>query len=306
MSAFLLAYTKIAFAMAIVGSSVVVGKLITSSFPVFLASELRFMIATIILIPLLLKKEKRFPLIKSKDFFALFAQAFTGVFLFNVFMLYGLKFTTAIQAGIMTSTLPAVVGLLSFLFLKEKLTKQKILGILFSVVGILLINHAGGESGDVKSLLGTLLIFGAVVGEALFITIGKSISNNVTPLTISTMVSIFGLILFLPFSIYEAKNFNFSSVGFADWINILYFGIIVTVLAFILMYQGLSKVSASSAGVLTGVLPISSIILSSLILKEEILLIHMFGMMLVFVAIVFISKDTSGKETVRTTSIESR
>jgi drug/metabolite transporter (DMT)-like permease len=296
MRAILLAYTKIAIAMAIVGSSVVAGKLITSSFPVFLASELRFMIATIILIPLLIKREKRIPPIKLKELFALFSQAFTGVFLFNICMLYGLRYTTAIEAGILTSTLPAVVGLLSFLFLKEKLAKQKILGILFSAAGILLINQGGSESGGSMSLLGNLLIFGAVVGEALFITIGKSVSNHVSPLTIATMMSMFGLILFFPFSIYEAKHFNFSGVGIVDWLNILYFGMIVTVLAFILMYQGLSKVSASSAGVLTGVLPISSIILSSLILKEKIRVLHILGMILVFVALWFISKDSSGEE----------
>lgn len=296
MSPLMLAYMKIALAMAIVGSSVVVGKLIISSFPIFLASELRFIIATVILLPLLLQKEKRFPSINQKYLFILFLQAFTGVFLFNIFMLYGLKFTTAIEAGIITSTLPAVVGLVSFLFLKEKLTIKKGLGIIFAVVGVLLINIVGDEVGNNNSLLGNLLIFGAVLGETLFITLGKLVSNKVTPLTISTMMSIFGLIMFLPFSIYEAKDFDFSSVSIVDWMNVLYFGIVVTVLAFLLMYQGLSKVPASSAGVLTSVLPLSSIILSFFILKEEVLLPHVLGMLLVFVAIFVISKDSVGNE----------
>jgi len=78
--------------------------------------------------------------------------------------------------------------------------------------------------------------------------------------------------------------------------NVLYFGIVVTVLAFLLMYQGLSKVPASSAGVLTSVLPLSSIILSFFILKEEVLLSHVLGMLLVFVAIFVISKDSVGNE----------
>jgi drug/metabolite transporter (DMT)-like permease len=299
----ILAYMKIALAMAIVGSSTVVGKLIISSFPVFLASELRFIISTAILLPLLLQKEKRFPSIKKKYLFILFFQAFTGVFLFNIFMLYGLKFTTAIEAGIITSTLPAIVGLVSFLFLKEKLTIKKGLGIIFAVVGVLFINLVGGEVGNNNSLLGNLLIFGAVLGETLFITLGKSLSNRVTPLTISTMMSIFGLIMFLPFSIYEAKDFDFSSVRIVDWMNVLYFGIIVTVLAFLLMYQGLLKVPASSAGVLTSVLPLSSITLSFFILKEEVLLSHLLGMIVVFVAIFFVSKDSAGKESEAKTSI---
>lgn len=62
------------------------------------------------------------------------------------------------------------------------------------------------------------------------------------------------------------------------------------------MYQGLSKVPASSAGVLTSVLPLSSVILSFFILKEELLLSHMLGMLFVLIAIFIISKDSSGEE----------
>lgn len=200
-------------------------------------------------------------------------------------MLYGLKLTSAIEAGIVTSTLPAVIGLVSFLFLKEKLTIKKAVGIIFAVVGVLLINLFGDDVGTKNSLIGNLLIFGAVLGETLFITLGKSVSNRLTPLTISTMMSIFGLIMFLPFSIYEAQNFGFTSVGIRDWLNILYFGIVVTVLAFILMYQGLSQVSASSTGVLTSVLPVSTVILSFVILKEELTLVHLLGMFFVLAAI---------------------
>ncbi|HHY74271.1 MAG TPA: DMT family transporter [Bacillus bacterium] len=296
MNSLTLAYTKIALAMAIVGSSVVFGKLIISSFPIFLASELRFIVASIILVLFLVGKERQFPSIKFKDLLVLFIQALTGVFLFNVFMLYGLKYTTAIEAGIIMSILPAVIALVSLLLLKERLTKRKGFGILFAVLGVLLINLLGGKIGDIHSLLGNLLIFGAVLGETLFITLGKLISNKLTPLTISTMMSIFGLIMFLPFSIKEAKSFDFSSVGLGDWLNILYFGIVVTVLAFLLMYQGLSIVSASSAGVFTSILPLSSVILSFLILKEELLFPHLLGILFVVIAIFLISRDSEGEE----------
>lgn len=288
-----LAYIQIGLAMAIVGSSVVFGKLITSSFPVFLASELRFIIATAILLPLLLIREKKMPTIKPKFILVLFLQAFTGVFMFNIFMLYGLKYTTAIEAGIITSTLPAVIGVFSFIFLKEKLTVRKSFGIAFAVLGVLCFNLMGNSFGSGNSLKGNLLIFGAVLGETLFIIIGKSLSNKVTPLTISTMMSIFGLIMFLPFAIYEAIRFNFASVTLGAWINILYFGIVVTVIAFLLMYQGLSKVSANSTGVLTSVIPLSSIFLSFFILKEQIFLTHLIGMILVLIAIFFISKEST-------------
>ncbi|MBZ6489450.1 DMT family transporter [Priestia aryabhattai] len=299
----IVAYIKISLAMAIVGSSVVAGKLILSSFPIFLASEFRFIIATLILIPLLLWQEKRIPVIKPKVLFILFLQALTGVFLFNIFMLYGLKFTTAIEAGVITSTLPAVIGVISFLFLKERLTMKKITGIIFAVIGVLLMNMISGGTSSVNSLLGNSLILGAVLTEALFITLGKSVSSKVTPLAISTMMSLFGLILFLPFAIYEARNFTFSTVGIMDWLNILYFGVVITVVAFLLMYQGLSKVSASSAGVLTSMLPLSTVILSFLILKEEILFSHVLGMLFVLAAIFILSKESTPEEKESETAI---
>lgn len=289
----IIAYVQISLAMMIVGSSVVAGKLIISSFPVFLASGLRFIVASLILVPLLLWKEKRLPRIERSVFGILFLQALTGVFLFNIFMLYGLKFTTAVEAGIITSTLPAVIGVIAVLFLKEKLSRTKIIGILLAVVGVLFMNIMSGEGSNVSSLLGNSLIIGSVLTEALFISLGKAISHKVTPLTISTMMSVFGFILFLPFSIYEGMSFSFSSVDMMDWMNILYFGVVVTVLAFLLMYQGLTKVSASSAGVLTSVLPLSTVVLSFLILKEEILISHLLGMLFIIAAIFILSKDTS-------------
>lgn len=42
------------------------------------------------------------------------------VFLFNIFLLYGVKSTGAVESGIITSTTPAMVGIISFLFLKER------------------------------------------------------------------------------------------------------------------------------------------------------------------------------------------
>ncbi|EST54267.1 membrane protein [Brevibacillus panacihumi W25] len=293
------AHVKIMMAMAIVGSSVVFGKIIASRFPVFLASELRFIIASAILLALFYRREKTLPAPAPRHMLSLFLQALTGVFLFNICMLYGLRYTTAIEAGIITSTLPAVVGIIAFLFLKEHLTAKKGLGILLAVCGVLLINFVGEGAGSPSSIIGNLLIFAAVVGEALFITLGKKISTVVSPLMISTLMSLFGVLLFLPFAIYEALYFDFHSVGVLDWLNILYFGVVVTVIAFLLMYQGLSKVSASSAGVLTSVLPVSSLILSAVILQETITLYHLLGMGFVFGAIFILSLEPKEKLTQR-------
>lgn len=290
------AYIELTLAMVIVGSSVVIGKLIIASFPVFLASALRFGIASVVLVPLLLAKEGKNVVIGKRDWFILFLQAFTGVFLFSIFLLYGLKFTSAAEAGIITSTTPAVVGVISFLFLKEKLTFNKVVGIALAVCGVLLINVLGGVSDTERgpfSLFGNMLIFGAVVGEALFTIFRKLSSNIISPLRTATLMSLLGLAMFSPFALYEAVQFDFSGTTILDWIPVFYYGIVVTVIAFILWFQGVMKVSASVAGVFTGIMPVSAVLLSYMILGEAFAWSHLWGGLCVLVGIGFIVDRSS-------------
>lgn len=285
------AYIELTLAMVIVGSSIIVGKLLVANFPVFLVSGLRFGIASIVLVPLLLIQEGNNFVIGKRDWGILFLQAFTGVFLFSVFLLYGLKFTNATEASIITSTNPAVIGVISFLFLREKLTFNKIIGIVFAVCGILLINILGKTAETERGMLpilGNVLVFGSVIGTALFTILRKVSSNTISPLLSATVMSVLGVVLFLPFALYEAMQFDFSSITVIDWILVFYYGIVVTVVAFILWFQGVTKVSASTAAVFTSVMPISAVLLSYLILREPFAWSHVWGGLCILVGIGFI------------------
>ena len=287
------AYFELALARIIVGSSVVFGKLAIANFPVFLASEIRFIISCLILVSLLYKFEGGLKGITPKEWLLLFLQALTGTFLFNVLLLYGLKFTSATEGGIITSTTPAVVGVISFLFLKERLTTKKGIGITLTVLGILALDVLGnaieGERGSLP-LLGNLLIFGAVLGESLFIIFQKILSKTVSPLATATVVSLWGLLMFLPVSIYEAGSFDFSITRPLDWLAIVYLAVFLTVIAFLLWFHGVTYVPASTAAVFTGFMPISGVLLSYLILQEPFSWTHILGVLCVLLGIGFITR----------------
>jgi len=287
------AYLQLASAMAMVGSAVVAGKIIIVSFPVFLASGLRFVVALAVLLPWLILREGGIPRLSRRDWLILFGQSAAGTFLFSIFLLYGLKYTTAAESGIITSTTPAVVGLVSFLFLKEKLSRANISALILAVLGIMALNLAGTEAPETrgpKPWLGNLLIFGAVLGEALFITLGKVLSARHSPLTISTLISLLGLLMFTGPAVYESLSFNFSGLKLLDWLPIIYYGLVVTVAAFVLWYSGLAKVPAGTAAVFTGVWPVSAVLLSYIVLQEAFLWSHVIGLVCVLAAIGLIAK----------------
>jgi len=297
MSKQIYAYLSLTVAMVIVGSSVVIGKLVVSSFPVFLAAGLRFAIGTLVLFPILLKREGlNVPDLNKRDWVILFLQAFTGAFLFTIFLFYSLKLTNAAEAGIITSLAPAVVGVLSFLFLREKLSLNKVAGITLAVCGVLLSTGLGNNPGaeqQTVSWMGYLLVFGAVVGEASFTILRKSLPNHISPLFTATMMSLFSVILFFPLSIIEGIRFDFPAVSLYEWLLILYYGVVITAVAFILWFQGVTQVSGSTAAIFTGVAPISAVMLSYVILQEPFQWAHVWGGLCVLVGIGFIIKPGS-------------
>jgi drug/metabolite transporter (DMT)-like permease len=284
---------QLALAMMITGSHVVVGKLVIRSFPIFFASGTTLGLAALIFVLLLLLTEGRFPRIGWRDFGLLAAQAFTGLFLFRIATLKGLEYTGGIEAGIILSTTPAVIGLISFTFLREKAHWNKIAAVILAFLGILIINLSGVAAGRspgttpqaVRPVLGSVLLFGSVLGEAFFTVIRKMISGRISALANAAVVSSLGFLMLLPFTLTQVGEINYSQIGALQWIELLYYGTIVPLTAFLLWFSGVSKAQVNIAGVFTGFLSISALILSILILKERALWSHFVGLGLVLAGI---------------------
>jgi drug/metabolite transporter (DMT)-like permease len=274
--------------MGVAGSSVVVAKLIAADFPIFLANELRFLIASAILLPAVFVRNGGRPTFTTRERRVLVAQALTGVFLFNVCLFYGVRFTTAAEAGIITSTTPIVVAGIGVVFLDEAATTTTVLGVCLAVVGLLSLEVLGTgarPTGGPRPVVGNGLILVAVLGEALFTTLGKAVSEAVTPLEITTAVTVLGTLLFFPFAAYELLTFDVTAVPATDWIAILYYGVVVTVVAFVCWFRGVSMVPASTAATFTGVLPVSAVVLSYTLLGERFLWSHAVGLACVLAGI---------------------
>ncbi|MEF2229991.1 MAG: DMT family transporter [Pseudodesulfovibrio sp.] len=259
-------------AMVLVGSSVVAGKVMVAELPVFLASALRFVLALAILLPLIRWREGGLPRISARSWLRLGVQSLCGSFLFTVFLLWGLTHTGPSSAGIITATTPACMGLIAWLFLGERPTRRTGTGITLSVLGVLAINlvRAGGRVSGSDPLAGNLLVLGAVAFESLFLLLRKTVPEPLSPLAVSTVISFFGLLWFLPMGIVEAATTDLGAVSATGWLTVGYYGVFVTVLAYLFWFAGITRVGASTAGVFTAVMPVSALALSALVLGEPV------------------------------------
>lgn len=286
-----LAYLNLSLAMILVGSSVVAGKIMVAELPVFLASAIRFLLAIVILVPILWLREGDLPRLSRRSWVILGLQSLCGSFLFTVFLLYGLTMTGPASAGIITSTTPACMGIIAWLFLKDRPTRRTGFGILLSVLGVLVINliQDGSVTGP-RPVLGNLLVLGAVIFESLFLLFRKTVSEPLSPLATSTIISLFGLFWFLPMGIIEATTTDFTAITATGWLVMFYYGAFVTVLAYLFWFAGITQVRPATAGIFTAIMPVSAIALSALVLAEPIGWQQLTGCACVLGGIVLISK----------------
>lgn len=285
MSRQMLAYAELAAAMAFVGSSVIAGDVVTGTFPLPLALTLRFGLATAILAPILLVREG-IPAVGRMDAATVGVQTLLGVVGFNLFLLFGLRYTTAGESGIVLGTTPAVIALIAVLVLRERLSLGRGAGIALAVCGVAAISFAGASEGRGSNpLLGNALVFGTVVCEALFGILGKLATARLRALTIATLLSLLGALSFLPFAITAALDFHVGAVDASAWLALAYYAIGATVLPYLLWYHGLPRVPAGVAGVFTGIIPLSALALAVLVLGEPLRLGHLVGIVCVLGAL---------------------
>src|SRR5258706_1731505 len=192
--------------MSLVGAYVALSKPLTIVFPVFLLALLRFGLAALAMLPWTAPRTGEAPL-SRREHGLLFIMSFFGNFLFSICMLSGIRLTTATAAGVILATLPAVIAVMSWLLLREALSRRVVIAVVFAVLGIALLHLARGlattdenaaASASNATPLGTALLFGAVLCEATYVIVGKRLASVRPPLRVSALTNLWGLVLILP------------------------------------------------------------------------------------------------------------
>ena len=274
------AYASLALSMALVGSYVALSKPLVSVFPVFLLAWLRFGIGGLAMWRWIRKPADE-PPISAHTRRLLFLESFLGNFLFSVCMLFGVSMTTAVAAGVVMSSIPAVVAVLSWMFLRERIgwRSAAAIGCVALGIGLFSLQKTGSVAGmasDVpgpmgmnRALLGNLLVFAAVVCEASYVVIGKRLTDGLSPKRISALINLWGFALVTPLGLWAAWSFDFSAVTLPVWTLLVFYGLAASMWTVWLWMTGLKTVPASQAGVFTVMLPISAATVGVLFMGER-------------------------------------
>jgi drug/metabolite transporter (DMT)-like permease len=211
-------------------------------------------------------------------------------------MLFGVSMTSAVSAGVIMASIPAVVAVMSWAFLKERIGLRIWAAVACSALGISLLalskvelstHTTRGLETDFaqkQALLGNLLVFAAVLCEAAYAVIGKKLTGTLSPKRITALINFWGFLLMTPFGLYVAWRFDFSTVHSGSWVLLVFYALAASVWTVWLWMTGLKHVPAAHAGIFTVMLPISAALVGVLVLDEP-----LGGMQLLAFAIALVS-----------------
>jgi drug/metabolite transporter (DMT)-like permease len=265
----------LALSMALVGVYVALSKPMAAALPVLLLLWLRFGLGALAMLHWLARPTSEPPL-QAQSRRLLFLASFLGNFLFSLCMLYGVSLSSAVAAGVIMAAIPAVVALLSRVFLKEQLSARVGAAVALGVAGTALfawapnsptLNQTSTSTG--REWLGHLLLVGAVLCEASYAVIGKRLTASMSPRRITALINLWGLALMTPLGLWAAWGFDIGAVPVSTWGLLVFYAMAASVWTVWLWMTGLQGVPASEAGVFTVMLPVSAALVGVLFLGER-------------------------------------
>lgn len=267
-------------AFTLAGSSVITGSLLNGKLGAFTITAISLLLALMLLIPMCFRQLVRsFGRRARVNWPQLLLQAVFGMFLFRMFMLFGLSHTSAAEAGIITGATPALTVLLARLVLKEPVNRFSLTGIASTVSGIILIQglFSQGNSFTLQHLIGNMLVLFAAASESVFNILSRRSSlrsggpseQPVDPAVQTTLVSAMAFLLCLVPAGFENPLRSLAGIGWEEWIALVWYGPFVTALAFVLWYAGIHRCDASTAATFSGMMPFTALVLSVVLLRQE-------------------------------------
>ena len=188
--------------------------------------------------------------------------------LYFIFEAKALQYTTASQAGMITSMMPLMTAIGAAIALKEVITKKVIIGSLLAVVGAVWLSLSAQSSEHASNpLLGNFLEFCAMICGAWYAIAIRYLTQRFSALFLTAVQAFVGAIFFLPLAIWEYNTLNMTlNTEVILWI--LYLGIVVTIGGYGMFNLALSRIEASRASVFVNLIPVFTVILAYLFLGE--------------------------------------
>ena len=273
----------------------VIAKGISMEVPPVSLSFYRWDLASICIAPFAFKKfnqEKRL-ILQNKQY--IFWTALTGVTIFNTFIYLAGHYTSAINLALIgTTSSPVFITILAAIFLKEHISRPRVIGMVICIVGILfLISHGNLQTlARFRFSKGDVLILISAFTFSIYNILVRKKPAAISPLVFLFTIFTVGTICLFPFYIFEILHSAPVKWNTHIVVIILYLGIGNSIIAFFCWNASIQKLGASGTGLFGNLIPVFSTVEAVLFLGEQFTTVHLISGLLVIGGLVIANITT--------------
>jgi drug/metabolite transporter (DMT)-like permease len=284
----LLGVTLIAISASAFGTLAIFGRFVRSDgMDTFTALFLRFGVSALIMSAILILRRERFP--RGKILAQLVGMGALGYVGQSFTYLTAINYASAGLVALLLYLYPFFVTILSTIFLREKVTRIKIVALVLALIGTALtVDPAGGQT------IGALLAIAAALIYSAYIIVGANVTKHVSAVQSSTVIfasagAVYGLLTFFNGAHFPASNFG--------WFSILGMIFIATIIPVVTFLAGLEIIGPVNAAMLSTLEPVVTVLLAAWLFGEKLGMVALLGGGLILVAVVLLTKSelTQGK-----------
>ena len=238
--------------------------------------------------------------VERKDFLRLILCGLLGAAANMLFFFHGINLTSPVDASIIMTVTPVIVLIFSFFILKERITKNKLIGITIAGIGAVFLIIYGSKATGTSSFIGNLFVFLNATSYGLYLVIAKTLMKKYNAITVISWMFLFGLIFVAPLTVTDFINTNFEAFTTNTYLVIGYVVLFTTFLAYLFNVYALNHVMPSVTSSYIYLQPVISFIMVSIYAyvlmqdayAQDIDLVKILSCIMVIIGVYIISKPT--------------
>ncbi len=254
------------------GGTWIAGRILTRELPPLAAGGWRFLLGTLTLGWLVWRAERRIPPLAPHIAWRVFAMGATGIFAYSLFFFYGLQHIQAGRGALVVALNPVAVALAAAVFLGERITPRKGLGIFIALLGCLSVIGRGDPLALIRGEigLGEVLVIGCVISWTVYTLIGRQAGRWLSPLAITFYASLTGGVLLIALGMFEGSLRHWPQLSWQGWVSLLYLGVLGSGFSYVWYAQGLMGLGATRAAAFINFVPLSALFFGATLLDEQV------------------------------------
>jgi drug/metabolite transporter (DMT)-like permease len=252
---------------------------------IFTILFLRFGIAALLMLAILLVRREEFP--RGKILLQLIGMGALGYVGQSFSYLTAIKYASAGLVALLLYLYPMFVFILSVIVLHEKATWIKIVAILIALVGTTFtVDPAGGQ------LPGILLAIAAALIYSIYIIVGTNVMKHVSAVQSSVIIFASAGTVYGIFMSFNGVHLPSTNLG---WVNILGIVLVATVIPVVTFLAGLERIGPTNAAMLSTLEPVVTVLLAAWIFGERLQSIALLGGGMILIAVILLTRGEASE-----------